>query len=162
MPGRLPELDPVGAGELSKYGSDGFRLAVMRSAIAAVVVVRSTRLRASVSRVPVRASSSVGVVPCLATRDHEGMDVRPPCWRTVEFLAALRRGRVTDVFPELTRREHQVLGLIAADRGNAGIRGELVLSLKTVRNHGSSIFTKLQVVDRARAMVSASDTGRGG
>jgi DNA-binding NarL/FixJ family response regulator len=37
-----------------------------------------------------------------------------------------------------------------------------VLSLKTVRNHGSSIFTKLQVVDRARAMVSASDTGRGG
>ena len=36
MPGRLPELDPVGAGELSEYGSDGFRLAVMRSAIAAV------------------------------------------------------------------------------------------------------------------------------
>ena len=162
LPGRLPELDPAGAGELSEYGSDGFRLAVMRSAIAAVVVVRSTRLRASVSRVPVRASSSVGVVPCLATRDHEGMHVQPPCWRTIEFFAAPRRGRVTDVFPELTRREHQVLGLIAADRGNAGIRGELVLSLKTVRNHGSSIFTKLQVVDRARAMVSASDTGRGG
>jgi DNA-binding NarL/FixJ family response regulator len=37
-----------------------------------------------------------------------------------------------------------------------------VLGLKTVRNHGSSIFTKLQVVDRVRGMVSASDAGRGG
>jgi len=90
------------------------------------------------------------------------MHVRPPCWRTVEFFAAPRRGRVTDVFRELTKREHQVLDLIAADRGNAGIRGELVLGLKTVRNHGSSIFTKLQVVDRVRGMVSASDAGRGG
>jgi DNA-binding CsgD family transcriptional regulator len=134
----------------------------MRSAIAAVVVVRSARLRVSVSRVPVRASSSVGVVPCPATRDHEGMHVRPPCWRTIEFFAAPRRGRVTDVFPELTKREHQVLDLIAADRGNAGIGGEFVLSLKTVRNHASSIFTKLQVAGRVRGMVSASDAGRGG
>jgi ATP/maltotriose-dependent transcriptional regulator MalT len=69
---------------------------------------------------------------------------------------------VTDAFPELTKREHQVLDLIAADPGNADIRGELVLSLKTVRNHGSSIFTKLQVAGRGRGMVSASDAGRGG
>ena len=90
------------------------------------------------------------------------MHVQPPCWRTVEFFAAPRRGRVTDVFPELTRREHQVLGLIAADRGNAGIRGELVLSLKTVRNHSSSIFTELRVVDRVRGIVSGGGAGLGG
>lgn len=90
------------------------------------------------------------------------MHVQPPCWRSVEFLAAPRRGRVTDVFPELTKREHQVPDLIAGDRGNAGIGGELVLGLKTVRNHGSHIFTKLQVAGRVRGMVSASDAGRGG
>jgi ATP/maltotriose-dependent transcriptional regulator MalT len=90
------------------------------------------------------------------------MHFQPPYWRTIEFFAAPRHGRVQDVFPELTKREHQVLDLIAAGRSNADIRGELVLSLKTVRNHGSNIFTKLQVVDRVRGIVCAPDAGLGG
>jgi DNA-binding NarL/FixJ family response regulator len=122
--------------------------------------MRSTRLRASVSRVPVRASSSVDVVPWLAARDHEGMHFQPPYWRTIEFFAAPRHGRVQDVFPGLTKREHQVFDLIAA--GSADICGELVLSLTTVRNHCSNIFTKLQVVDRVRGIVRASDAELGG
>ena len=101
-------------------------------------------------------------MPWLATRDHEGMRFQPPCWRAIEFFAAPRRGRVRDVFPGLTRREHQVLDLIAAGRGNAGIRGELVLSLKAVRNHSSSIFTELRVVDRVRGIVIGSGAGLGG
>jgi DNA-binding NarL/FixJ family response regulator len=37
-----------------------------------------------------------------------------------------------------------------------------VLSAKTVRNHVSSIFTKIQVVDRAQAIVKAREAGIGG
>ena len=65
------------------------------------------------------------------------------------------------MFPELTAREHEVLDLIAAGRSNADLAATLVLSPKTVRNHVSNIFTKLQVADRAQAIVRARDAGLG-
>lgn len=63
------------------------------------------------------------------------------------------------VFPELTGREREVLGLIAAGRNNAEIAHTLSLSQKTVRNHISSVFSKLRVADRAQAIVLARDAG---
>jgi DNA-binding NarL/FixJ family response regulator len=70
-------------------------------------------------------------------------------------------GSARAAFPALTERERQVLDLIAAGKGNAVIAHELVLSLKTIRNHVSNIFTKLQVSDRAAAIVKARDAGFG-
>lgn len=66
-----------------------------------------------------------------------------------------------DPFPELTGREGQILDLLAAALPNATIAARLGLSPKTVANHLSSIFTKLQVADRASAMVRARDAGLG-
>jgi DNA-binding NarL/FixJ family response regulator len=65
-------------------------------------------------------------------------------------------------FPSLTGREREVLEMIAAGKGNATIAHELVISLKTVRNHVSNIFTKLQVADRSSAIVRARQAGLGG
>ena len=65
------------------------------------------------------------------------------------------------VFPELTDREREILNLIAAGWNNEEIAGQLFLSLKTVRNYVSNIFTKLQVVDRAQAIVRARQGGLG-
>lgn len=62
-------------------------------------------------------------------------------------------------FPELTEREREVLTLIAQGRSNTEIADALVLSPKTVRNHITSIFDKLQVADRAQAIVRARDAG---
>ena len=62
-------------------------------------------------------------------------------------------------FPSLTQREREVLALIAVGKGNAAIAHELQINLKTVRNHVSNIFTKLQVTDRASAIVKARDAG---
>jgi DNA-binding NarL/FixJ family response regulator len=81
--------------------------------------------------------------------------------RIVEFFAAPRPTHVAPVFPGLTAREHEVLDLIAAGRSNADIAARLVLSHKTVRNHVSNIFTKLQVADRATAIVRARQAGLG-
>jgi DNA-binding NarL/FixJ family response regulator len=64
-------------------------------------------------------------------------------------------------FPELTDRERQVLELIARGRNNAAIADELVLSLKTVQNHVSNVFNKLQVVDRSGAVIKAREAGMG-
>ncbi len=66
-----------------------------------------------------------------------------------------------DAFPDLTEREREILDLIAAGRNNQEIAGQLFLSLKTVRNYVSSILTKLQVADRAQAIVRARDAGLG-
>jgi len=67
----------------------------------------------------------------------------------------------TASFPELTEREREILDLIAQGRSNAQIAGDLVVSLKTVRNHVSTIFNKLQVADRAQAMDVARRKGLG-
>src|SRR3712207_77446 len=64
-------------------------------------------------------------------------------------------------FPELTDREREILDLVAAERNNEEIAGRLFLSLKTVRNYVSNIFTKLQVADRAQAIVRAREAGLG-
>jgi DNA-binding NarL/FixJ family response regulator len=64
-------------------------------------------------------------------------------------------------FPELTGREREVLDLIASGAGNAAIAQQLFLSPKTIRNLVSSIFSKLQVADRAQAIVRARTAGLG-
>ena len=64
-------------------------------------------------------------------------------------------------FPSLTEREIEVLDLVAAGLGNAVIAHRLEISLKTVRNHVSSIFGKLQVADRAQAILRAREGGMG-
>lgn len=65
------------------------------------------------------------------------------------------------VFPELTQREREILDLIAQGKTNAEITQGLVLSPHTVRNHISNIFSKLQVADRAEAIIRARDAGLG-
>lgn len=64
-----------------------------------------------------------------------------------------------DPFPELTQREREVLSLVAAGTANPAIARRLGISDKTVRNHLSSIFVKLQVADRGQAIVKARDAG---
>jgi DNA-binding NarL/FixJ family response regulator len=71
-------------------------------------------------------------------------------------------GSTAATFPSLTDREREVLEMLAAGKGNATIAHELMISLKTVRNHVSNIFTKLQVSDRSAAIVKAREAGLGG
>jgi len=65
----------------------------------------------------------------------------------------------TQLFPELTEREREFLTFIAQGYTNPAIAEHLVLSPKTVRNHVSTIFSKLQVAGRAEAIIRARDAG---
>lgn len=62
-------------------------------------------------------------------------------------------------FPELTAREREVLQLISQGRTNTEIAEHLVISPKTVRNHITTVFDKLQVADRSQAILRARDAG---
>ena len=66
-----------------------------------------------------------------------------------------RRENPSPLFDGLTPRELEVLRLIARGMKNREISAELVISEKTVGNHISNIFTKLQVNDRSQAIVRA-------
>ena len=57
--------------------------------------------------------------------------------------------------------EREILNLIARGRPNPAIARELSLSTKTVGNYVSHIFTRLQVADRAQAMIRARNAGLG-
>jgi DNA-binding NarL/FixJ family response regulator len=81
--------------------------------------------------------------------------------RVISYLSAPPPAVPMRVFPELTERESEVLSLLARGRTNEEIAGQLVLSLKTVRNHVSNIFSKLQVADRAQAVIRAREAGLG-
>ena len=64
-----------------------------------------------------------------------------------------------EAFPGLTARERETLNLLAGGATTGQIAERLGLSSKTVRNHLSSIFTKLEAVDRTDAVLKARAAG---
>jgi DNA-binding NarL/FixJ family response regulator len=81
--------------------------------------------------------------------------------RLMGFFSAPKPAAPSEAFPELTAREAELLDLIARGLNNAEIAKRLHVSQKTVRNHVSHIFLKLQVADRAQAIVKAREAGLG-
>lgn len=81
--------------------------------------------------------------------------------RVTRFFARLPAVPESEPFPQLTTREREVLELIAAGLSNRQIAERLFLAPKTVRNNVSNVFAKLQVADRAQAIVQAREAGLG-
>ena len=81
--------------------------------------------------------------------------------KLVDYFAALQPGHSPQVFPELSSREREILQLLAQGYKNAEIADRLVVSPKTVRNYVSNIISKLQVADRAQAILRAKEAGLG-
>jgi DNA-binding NarL/FixJ family response regulator len=83
----------------------------------------------------------------------------PVAERLMSYFAA--GAAAAHPFPELSERERQVIELMARGRTNSEIASELVVSLKTVQNHVSSVFNKLQVTGRTAAVIKAREAGLG-
>jgi DNA-binding NarL/FixJ family response regulator len=82
--------------------------------------------------------------------------------RVLAYFAASPAGATPpQLFPTLTDREREILTLIAQGHPNPSIARQLSLSTKTVGNYVSNIFTKLQVADRAQAIIRAREAGLG-
>jgi DNA-binding NarL/FixJ family response regulator len=81
--------------------------------------------------------------------------------RILELFPATVGRRERVAFPELTEREREILDLVAAGQRTAAIANALHLSPKTVSNHLTSIFAKLEVADRTEAMLRAREEGLG-
>jgi DNA-binding NarL/FixJ family response regulator len=81
--------------------------------------------------------------------------------RVLSYLTRPLSARDPLLFPELTDREREVLEHMARGLSNGEIARKLVVSPKTVRNHVSNVFTKLQVTDRSEAVERARRAGLG-
>ncbi len=79
--------------------------------------------------------------------------------RLMQYFGAPPPPSPSQPFPDLTEREREVLALIAQGYTNQAIAERLVISPKTVRNHISSIFSKLEVTSRLEAIRRAKDAG---
>ena len=77
------------------------------------------------------------------------------------LLGHFARSATTSPFPQLTEREHEVLGLVAQGLDNPAVARRLGVSGKTVRNHVSNVITKLHVTDRSAAIIRAREAGLG-
>ena len=81
--------------------------------------------------------------------------------RVLDFFAVPPVTPAAEPFPELTQREREILALLADGRRTSVIAEQLFLSPKTVSNNLTSIFAKLEVADRAAAIVRAREGGLG-
>ena len=99
----------------------------------------------------------------IESRNHILLENEPAWPRWLEevraFLPASHAGGAA--FAALPPRELELVELIAQGLDNAQIAARLALSEKTVRNHITRIFDKLQVENRSQAIVLARDAGFG-
>ena len=97
----------------------------------------------------------------LETRSHVPTPGEPSFDRVIEEIEAFVGGAHggAAVFPDLTRREREILEHIARGLDNAQIAAHLDLSEKTVRNHITAVFDKIGAENRAQAIVQAREAG---
>ena len=100
----------------------------------------------------------------LETRNHIVLEGEPAWMQFTqaveEFLPATASGQAT-CLTDLTPRERDLLEFVAQGSGNDEIAAKLNISVKTVRNHLSTIFSKLGASSRAQVIVQAREAGFG-
>jgi pimeloyl-ACP methyl ester carboxylesterase len=98
----------------------------------------------------------------LETKSHVPTPGEPSFDRMLEEIEAfIGHSARPEVFPQLTRREREILDHIARGRDNLQIAAHLEVSEKTVRNHITAIFAKIGVENRGQAIVQAREAGLG-
>lgn len=119
-------------------------------------------MRAGARGYLLKGADQADVLRAISAAAHGEAIFSPPiARRLMQYFANMQPILPQAAFPDLTGREREILGLIALGKSNAEIAEELVLSPKTVSNHVSNIFSKLQVVDRAQAVLRARQAGLG-
>ena len=97
----------------------------------------------------------------LESNNHLLLESEPAWIRWRDEVRSFMPDAPPEEFAELTARERDLVELIAQGLDNAQIAARLGVSEKTVRNHITSIFSKLEVDNRAQAIVRARDAGFG-
>jgi len=157
---RMPTLDGIAATEQLRSGPDPLVVLVLTTFGEDDVLWRA--IEAGASGFILKDSSAEDLIAAVRAVGGGGAWFDPGVaprvldeYRRVVAPAARESARLES----LTDREHDVLRLLARGATNAEIAGELYLAETTVKTHIGNIFGKLDVRDRAAAIVFAYDHG---
>jgi DNA-binding NarL/FixJ family response regulator len=157
---RMPDLD--GAGATTQIRRLAPQVAVLVLTMFEDDDTVFAAMRAGARGYLVKGATQEDIGHAIATVARGGVIFGPGLAQRVLGYFAKPPSPDAEPLPDLTRRERDVLSLIAAGLPNAAIATRLGLAGKTVGNHISSIFTKLQVATRAEAISRARQAGLGG
>ena len=156
---RMPNLDGIEATRriadsdasphvliLTTFDLDDYVYEALRAG-ASGFLLKDARAEELCNAVRTVAAGEALLSPSITRRLIESYTRRPPPTERPSALA------------ELTPRELEVLKLIAHGLSNAAIAGELVVGDATVKTHVARIFSKLDLHDRAQAVVLAYESG---
>jgi len=149
---RIHETDStIGVLVLTMFDDDGSVFAAMRAGARGYLLKDADKDEVVRAIVAVERGEAI-FSPAIAQRMIQYFSAAPSAYSSKK-----QQGE----FSELTERELEILNLIARGDNNHTIANKLSLSIKTVQNYVSSILMKLQVADRAQAIVRARDAGLG-
>jgi DNA-binding NarL/FixJ family response regulator len=157
----LPDLTGVEATALILEALPGTRVLVVTMSSDDDAVVAA--MRAGARGYVVKGAGRADLLHALRTVAAGGAVFSPSIAdRLGRFFTEAATGGGRETFPQLTRREVEVLDLMARGMENRRIARELFLSDKTVRNHVSNVLAKLDAADRSDAVARARRAGLGG
>jgi len=149
---RIHETDStIGVLVLTMFDDDGSVFAAMRAGARGYLLKDADKDEVVRAIVAVERGEAI-FSPAIAQRMIQYFSAAPSAYSSKK-----QQGE----FSELTERELEILNLIARGDNNHTIANKLSLSIKTVQNYVSSILMKLQVADRAQAIVRAREAGLG-
>ncbi|MGD0834704.1 MAG: response regulator transcription factor [Candidatus Dormibacteria bacterium] len=153
---RMPNLDGIKATEQITANMPGTPVLILTTFEADSHVLAA--LRAGASGYVLKDSEPEAIVSSLlAVRSGERVMSGPVAQRVLGMLTGDTTPK--DFYDGLTAREIEILKLIAGGSANKQIAYKLSISEKTVRNHISNMYEKLQIFDRSQAVLYAARKG---
>lgn len=137
-----PELPVV---MLTMHGDSATLTSAIRAG-ASGYLLKDSRIEEVAEAIRTAARGDTALTPELATS-------------MLEEFRRLARGDQRAPGPVLTKREEEVLQLIADGLSTQEVAERLYISVKTVKNHLASIYDKLDASDRTQAVIQAVKLG---
>jgi DNA-binding NarL/FixJ family response regulator len=153
---KMPNLDGIEATRRMLASDPGTKVLILTSFDADTSIIQA--LKAGAAGYVLKDSQADGIVSSiLAVMSGERVMASAVAQRVLDMLTGTTTPK--EFYDGLTTREVEILKLLASGMANKQIAYKLGISEKTVRNHVSNMYEKLQIFDRAQAVLYAVRKG---
>jgi DNA-binding NarL/FixJ family response regulator len=153
---KMPNLDGIEATRRMLASDPATKVLILTSFDADTSIIQA--LKAGAAGYVLKDSQADGIVSSiLAVMSGERVMASAVAQRVLDMLTGTTTPK--EFYDGLTTREVEILKLLASGMANKQIAYKLGISEKTVRNHVSNMYEKLQIFDRAQAVLYAVRKG---
>ena len=153
---KMPNLDGIEATRKILASVPGTKVLILTSFDADTSIIQA--LKAGAAGYVLKDSQAEAIISSiLAVMSGERVMASAVAQRVLDMLTGTTTPK--EFYDGLTTREVEILKLLASGMANKQIAYKLGISEKTVRNHVSNMYEKLQIFDRAQAVLYAVRKG---